>query len=117
MHNSGASRRGMAGAYPQNHCHRLRKRAIQHSETPVIESISRGVLDTPLSRSMTGRCGLSRVGYRHLLRAAYQLDTRLRGFHQAAIGGEVIERHAARGETRLELLADGIAAEIGQPAD
>jgi len=28
-------------------------RAIQYSETPVMESKSRGVLDTPLSRSMT----------------------------------------------------------------
>jgi hypothetical protein len=33
--------------------HRPRRRAIQYSETPMIESKGRGVLDTPLSRSMT----------------------------------------------------------------
>jgi hypothetical protein len=32
--------------------HRPRKRAIQYSETPMMESKSRGVLDTPPSRSM-----------------------------------------------------------------
>src|SRR6266481_1454234 len=32
------------------------RRAIQYSEAPVIESTSRGVLDTPLSRSMTVFC-------------------------------------------------------------
>jgi hypothetical protein len=36
--------------------HRPRKRAIQYSEESVIEPRSRGVLDTPLSRSMT-TCG------------------------------------------------------------
>src|SRR5882762_2589826 len=33
--------------------HRPRKRAIQYSEAPMMESIGRSVLDTPLSRSMT----------------------------------------------------------------
>jgi hypothetical protein len=33
--------------------HRPRKRATQYSEAFVIEPKSRGVLDTPLSRSMT----------------------------------------------------------------
>src|SRR6266702_1601543 len=33
--------------------HRPRKRATQYSEAPMMESIGRSVLDTPLSRSMT----------------------------------------------------------------
>src|SRR6266513_5322946 len=33
--------------------HRPRRRAIQYSETPMMESRNRSVLDTPLSRSMT----------------------------------------------------------------
>src|SRR3979409_1093667 len=33
-----------------------------------------------------------------LLRAADELDPRLGFFRQAAIGGEIVERHAARGE-------------------
>jgi hypothetical protein len=32
---------------------RPRRRAIQYSEAPMMESMGRGVLDTPLSRSMT----------------------------------------------------------------
>ncbi len=46
-----------------------------------------------------------------LFGAAHQLDARLRRLHQAAIGGEIIERHAARGEARLELLADRVPAQ------
>ena len=42
------------------------QRVIQYSETPVIESISRSVLDTPLSRSMTTICeALRRALDRH----------------------------------------------------
>ncbi len=42
--------------------HRPRMRAIQYSEASMMESIDRGVLGTPLSRSMTifARSGLSR---------------------------------------------------------
>jgi len=39
----------------------------------------------------------------HAIPAAHQLDTRLGGLHQAMIGGEIVERHAARGESHLEL--------------
>ena len=35
-------------------------------------------------------------------------------FHQAAIGGEIVERHAPRGEARLELLADRAAVEAAR---
>src|SRR5205807_3948550 len=52
-----------------------------------------------------------------LLRAADELDAWLGRFHQAAIGGEIIERHAARGKPALEYLADFRAIEVGQPAD
>jgi hypothetical protein len=36
-----------------------------------------------------------------LFGAAHQLDAGFRGLHHAAIGREVIERHATRGEARL----------------
>jgi hypothetical protein len=36
------------------------RRAIQYSETPMMESRGRGVLDTPLSRSMTALFGAAR---------------------------------------------------------
>jgi len=49
--------------------------------------------------------------------AADQLDARLCGLHQAAIRGEIIKRHAARGETCLELLSDRGAIQLGKPAD
>ena len=48
MHNSGAARGENAPGR-----RRPRKRAIQYSEAPVMESKCCGVLDTPLSRSMT----------------------------------------------------------------
>jgi hypothetical protein len=50
----------------------------------------------------------------NLLRAADQLDPRLGLLHQAAIGGEIIQRHAARGEAELELLADGGPVQRGK---
>ncbi len=62
MHSSGASRRGIIRMCRDRHCgrarhtlnrHRPRRRAIQYSETPIMESRSCDVLDTPLSRSMT----------------------------------------------------------------
>jgi hypothetical protein len=40
-----AMTRGMDHSSPN--CHRPRRRVIQYSETPVIESINRGALDTP----------------------------------------------------------------------
>src|ERR1700676_5260594 len=52
-----------------------------------------------------------------LFGAAYQLDTRLCGFHQAPIGGEVVERHPARGEARLELFPDRVPAQGGKAID
>jgi hypothetical protein len=55
---------GLASGEPDD---RLR-RAIQYSEKPVIESISRGVLDTPLSRSMTTICDAVRL---HALKRAF----------------------------------------------
>jgi hypothetical protein len=36
--------------------HHPRKRMIQYSEAPMIEPKSCGILDTPLSPSMTARC-------------------------------------------------------------
>jgi hypothetical protein len=48
MHSSGATCRGNAPGR-----RRPRKRAIQYSETPMLGPRSCGVLDTPLSRSMT----------------------------------------------------------------
>src|SRR6202158_965998 len=62
---------------------------------------------------------LSRSGrYRaSLFRAAYELDTRCCRLRQAAICREIVERHAARGEARLELLSDCIAVEVGKSAD
>ena len=75
----------------------------------------------PAARQPRGRSArmLSRSGrYRaSLFRAAHQLDTRRCRFHQAAIGREIVERHAARGEARLELLSDRIAVQVGKPAD
>src|SRR5947207_13838752 len=101
-------------------------RAIQYSEAPVMEQKSRGVLDTP-PESVIGlaqcqarwpvmtvlRSGASAA----LFGAAHQLDTRLCGVHQAAIGGEIVERHPARGESRLELFADCISAQAGKAID
>src|ERR1700760_1782899 len=56
MQTSGASRREIAEARLQHSSrHRPRRRAIQYSETPVIESISRGVLDNPLPRGTTSQ--------------------------------------------------------------
>ena len=52
-----------------------------------------------------------------LLRAADQLDARLGFLHQAAIGGEIVERHAARGEAGFELLADGGPVQRGKTVD
>src|ERR1700686_2894985 len=52
-----------------------------------------------------------------LFGAAHQLDARLCSLHQAAIGGEIVERHAARGEARLELFADRGPAQARQAID
>ncbi len=41
---------------PHSSRHHPRKRVIQYSEAPMMKSKSRGVLDTPLSRSMTAIC-------------------------------------------------------------
>src|SRR5216684_6843154 len=54
---------------------------------------------------------------RALFGAAHQLDARLGGLHQAAIGGEIVERHAARGESRLELFPDRMSAQGGKAID
>src|SRR5882724_12552533 len=51
-----------------------------------------------------------------LFGAAHQLDAWLRGRHQAAIGGEIVERHAVCGEAGLELLSDRMPAQPGQTA-
>src|SRR3954451_15533047 len=52
-----------------------------------------------------------------LLRAAHQLDPRRLFLAKAAIGREIIQRHAPRREARLELLADDGAVELLQAAD
>ena len=52
-----------------------------------------------------------------LFGAAHQLDAWLRGLHQAAIGGEIVERHAVCGEAGLELLSDRMSAQPGQTTD
>ena len=57
------------------------------------------------------------MGNPRLLRAAHQLDARLGGLHQAAIGGEIIERHAACGEALLEMVADRVAGQMRQAID
>src|SRR3954466_13669676 len=46
-----------------------------------------------------------------LFGAAHQLDARLCLFHQAQISGEIVQRHASRGEADLELLPDRSAAQ------
>jgi hypothetical protein len=48
--------RGGGGVFS---CHHPRRRMIQYSEEPVIEPRTRGVLDTPPSRSMTAVGGAS----------------------------------------------------------
>jgi hypothetical protein len=48
--------RGREGVFS---CHHPRRRMIQYSEEPVIEPRTRGVLDTPPSRSMTVEGGAS----------------------------------------------------------
>jgi len=52
-----------------------------------------------------------------LFGAAHQLDAWLRGLHQAAIDGEIIERHAVCGEAGLELFSDRMSAQPGQTID
>src|ERR1700736_3699802 len=52
-----------------------------------------------------------------LFGAAHQLDTWFCGLHQAAIGREIIERHAARGEARLELFPDHMPAQSEEAID
>jgi hypothetical protein len=52
-----------------------------------------------------------------LFGAANQPDAGRRRFYLAAIGGKIVERHAASGETRLELLSDCIAVQVGKSAD
>src|ERR1700732_510316 len=52
-----------------------------------------------------------------LFGATHQLDARLRGVHQAAIRRQIIERHAARGESRLELFSDRSAVELREATD
>src|SRR3954462_12429701 len=53
----------------------------------------------PLRRKRAGRFGL--------LGAADEFDPRLRSLRQAAIGSEIIQRHAPRGEAFLKPLSDG----------
>src|SRR6266480_7220945 len=52
-----------------------------------------------------------------LFGAAHELDARLRRLHQAAIDGEIVERHPPCGEARLKLLSDGMPAEPGEAID
>src|SRR5690348_6515870 len=52
-----------------------------------------------------------------LLCAADQPDVRLGLFQQAAISGEIVERHPPRGKARLEVLADRAAVEARQAID
>src|SRR5258707_505429 len=52
-----------------------------------------------------------------LFGAANQPDAGRRRFYLAAIGGKIVERHAASGGTRLELLSDCIAVQVGKSAD
>src|SRR6187397_1789783 len=51
-----------------------------------------------------------------LLRATHQFYARCYGVDHALISIEVVERHAARREARLELPADPTPVELGQPA-
>ena len=54
------------------------------------------------------------VNKQHVLfGAAHQLDARLSGMHQGAIRRKIVKRHAARGETCLELLSDRAAIQHG----
>ena len=58
------------------------------------------------------------VNKQHVLfGAAHQLDARLSGMHQGAIRRKIVKRHAARGETCLELLSDRAAIELCKAAD
>src|ERR1700722_2418389 len=52
-----------------------------------------------------------------LFGAAHQLDPWLRRRHQAAIGSEIIQRHAAGGEACLELFADRGSAQLRETID
>src|SRR5260370_35751784 len=52
-----------------------------------------------------------------LFGAAHELDTWLCGPHQSPIGGEIVERHTARGETSLELISNRILAQGGNTFD
>src|ERR1700687_784970 len=65
----------------------------------------------------TANCSSLGLASLNQIRAAYELDTRCCCFHQAAICREIVERHAARGEARLELLSDCIAVQVGKSAD
>ena len=58
------------------------------------------------------------VNKQHVLfGAAHQLDARLSGMHQGAIRRKIIKRHAARGETCLELLSDRAAIQLCKATD
>src|SRR4030088_253066 len=50
-----------------------------------------------------------------LFGASHQLYAWFRALLQAAIGGEIVERHAAPGEAGLKLLSDGRSAQARQP--
>src|SRR6202789_1372251 len=52
-----------------------------------------------------------------LFGAAHQLDVWRCRLRQAAVGGEIVERHAARREALFKLLSDGIAVQAREPAD
>src|SRR4051794_10713993 len=72
-----------------------------------------GIIDTGETGTPLGTCrpvGLPQT----LFGAAHQLDARFGAFHQATIGGEIIERHAARGEASFEDLANPGAVELRQ---
>ncbi len=52
-----------------------------------------------------------------LFGAAHQPDPRRRRIDQTAVGGEVVQRHAAGGEAGLELPSDRIAVQGREAAD
>src|SRR4051812_34216540 len=94
---------GLGGSVRRNM--RTRDRRLQAvSGTPCHVSPIGAILLTirweagPLRRKRTGRF--------ELLGAADEFDPRLRGLRQAAIGREIIQRHAPGGEALLEALSD-----------
>src|SRR5437660_8251107 len=73
------------------------RRAIQYSETPVIESRGCSVLDTPLSRSMTGLSGsplYTLQSFDHLQHELHRHQYRVIAAHQPAHGkaAEIVDQ-------------------------